>query len=396
MQFITTMNYTINDLNFAIYKNSYKMAKRFLSGINGNKIINNACPKKNLLNESIRSVLDNKNIDGFSLKIIRLLLENGAIPVNDNTENNTLYCAIICSKFCVKTILEPEKKLRAEKNCIKVIELLINNGAKPINCDSTFNTLSTIICTENLNIIRSIIKLIEEDNKFELKPDNCHDRNGNTLECALEINVRMNLRQDSEQNEILKLALTYGSLLSAYGSDNFINKLKIDPMIIQDCIIIGGKPLINSSVFQNALYKYTWCCDANVNTNINPELIDKNIELLMCSGGEISKYCFDWFKKTTKVNNRYMVEKMMDCYHLLTQEYHKFNILSEEYQRICDLKHRLGHRMRCLTDIVIMNGIERKSEIETGIIFMPTCCTDIIFGYQFDEQKFDTIDWSKY
>lgn len=53
------------------------------------------------------------------------------------------------------------------KNIIKLVQLLIENGSKPTNCWSyTKNTLSLAIKTENLELIKIIEKLNPIPNKY--------------------------------------------------------------------------------------------------------------------------------------------------------------------------------------------------------------------------------------
>ena len=193
------MSYKLEDLNNAIFKNSYKLLKTIFTENNKNTLINNNCSKKNTLNNSIRSILGSRNLCGFSLKSIEILVKNGAKVINSDSAHNTLNLTLICSKLYIKSFCQPDEKIIAEQNAIKVIDLVIKNGAKPVNQRDPYtsmgeNTLSALIGTGNLNIIRSVI-----DHGLHLEPVN--DQNNNTMECSL---IKL---QETKEYEFFKIAL---------------------------------------------------------------------------------------------------------------------------------------------------------------------------------------------
>lgn len=380
------MSYTTADLNYAIYMNSSKMLNKVLSGNNGTSIINNTCSMKNTLNKSIRSVLGDKNLDGFSLKIIKILLKNGAMVTNSKCENDTLHCTLICSKLSINSFTDIDKKLKAEKNAIEVIELMIKNGAEPIDnpiYDSS-NTLSTLINIGNQCIIKSVIQ-----SGLRLKPDNSNF-SCNTFECALIKSLEL------KNLELLRIALKFGALPNQSAMSTIIEKC--DPMLIQELLIVGGKQVID---FINQMYhskSYHPFPDLLFSSIITPYIdsktADQMIEVLMCSGITMQKFLVLFEKyHYTKCDK---VSKLKDCYYLLNHIYLEFDNDDNDFKRIRDLKQRLINRMDQLVNLATLGHVNRKSMIENTITCIPICCTDIIYEYQIISPKFDIIDWSKY
>jgi hypothetical protein len=104
------------------------------------------------LNQSIKAVLSNNNTDQFDPRIIELMFECGAQCINLSDDYNTLNIAITCSGRYIDSFKDAETKLIAERNAIKIIDIVIKHGARPRNSEYA-NTLSNAMKCANLNIL---------------------------------------------------------------------------------------------------------------------------------------------------------------------------------------------------------------------------------------------------
>lgn len=370
------MSYTAKDLDHAIYSNSYKILKQILK--TSPMLIDKTCSKKNTLNKFISSILNNKNLCGFSTKTIEILFKQDVQPVNKNSVHNTLHCAIIWSKHYIDSF-KRDKRLLAEQNAIKVLDLVIKNGATPITCESkdtiniNINTLSTIIGTGNPKIIRTVV---ESKIGVDLAPDN--GNYDNTFEHALF------LSQKYKQYELFLIAIKYGALPKkdiSHTLANLHDQMMIQ-RIIKDCIVIIGKQFIER-------FQYSYSLHDNLCKNTEINVFNDIVEMLMCSGMRLPIHMKDIKLHHTAFSSDYV------------EPFIAFQKLSngpgnhDDFKKVTDLKHRLGEKTNQLVDIATHGGNNRKILIEKIIMCMPICLTDIIFGYQIIEPKFDVIDWSK-
>ena len=165
--------------------------------------------------------------------------------------------------------------------------------------------------------------------------------------------------------------------------------------MVQDCIVIGAKQM--AKVLNTKIMYYHLC----TNDNLNQMDIDQIMETLVCSNADLQSHVhygamIDHYKlELSKFRTFDKIAMIIDYNNLRTKKYLESDENSYEYNRVIDLKHRLGIKMDQLVE-TSCGGKERKMEIDSVLCRIPICCTDIIFGYQIIEPKFDIIDWSKY
>ncbi len=345
-------------LDKVILKRSCKMLN-YLLKINSS-LINNHCTKKNTLNCAIKSVFNDKS-NGFSFKFIKSLIKNGALVSNDCSEFNSLHISLIQGQRYIDSFYNNDRKIIAEKNVIKIINLLINNGAVSIY-QGDINTFSIGMKTNNANIVNSILFL---------KPLPCNGKNNsNTLNLAL----------CSKNIDLLKIALENW----AQPNDQTCNIIitSMDPKLIEEFIISGGKSYninLGSHLFDHFFSNCAKYSDSD---------FDHVIELLMCMCIKMSYYLIDKIFKFILKINYHMHANFIACFHILQNSMENDSV-------IINLRNRLNKRMNELVDLASYGGYDnRKNLIESTLICIPIPCTDIINEYQHSPLKFDVIDWS--
>ena len=390
------------ELDRAISCQSYKLLNKAL--VKG-AVINNRWSKKNTLNRAIRSTLNN-NLNGFSLKIINRLIDHGAVMHNNGSEHDTLAVALNCANAYISSFPSGDKRVLAEDNVMELLNLLIQRGVDKIDLQSRCHIVSSAIKTGRLNIvnlftqidpsikhsypyglapleldpcnIRTDAKIIDQATKNNFFPDNFFQDglDNGTLDCAV----------STKNIDIINIALKYGAKPSQNTLTNAIQTN--DPKIIQDIVILGGKPCNAStqwdhwSTFYNLYSHY-----GRMKTKfIDFQKVDQIIELLMCSGATVSRGTYRHLINDSSA----LGAKILDCYYL----FNEFLCPPDRVGNVIELKHRLQSRMKQLVKFITDVNKNRSDEIENTIMCMPVCCASMINEYLMVESKFEVIDWS--
>ncbi len=343
-----------------------------------NHIPNNNDGKKHTLNQTIQILKkDKENI--FDLNLINKFLKRGAKANNNNTINNTLTLALTYAK----QYIEYHKSKNAEECMISFIQLLIKGGSEPSNAQDQSNTLSTVIRTRSLKLINIIAEL----NSF---PDN-NQYGGLFGALGLGANT-LTIAVNTCMIDIVKIVCNIGSLpdfSNKFLSDRY-NKNTLfcaimtkNLEIVKEIIFVGGK------------------CERNYfyveENNFDDEIFVNIINLLLCSGTKVERI-------NNKYNavSQYALDKNSSVSQYLFNKMNSYIVLSQCFRMryatiisIDDEIDKLRHKLKYTMDELIA-GYEtryfKKMDIINILIYMPTCCVDIICSYS-HQQPFQIIDW---
>lgn len=313
------------------HKGSIKSLRNFLK--NKRLCIDNNNTNSCTLNAIIRIMLNTK-LSHFNLNYIRILIDHGAKSVNDSlNDNNTLTQTIMQYNTYLMRISKCDQ-IKAEKNFIDLIQLLIDNGSTPNTSQSKYNTLNYAVFTKNIDIVKIACK------------------------CGARPNIN-----DAWDNSFLNAIYT-GNLA-----------------IIQEIVIVGGYIDCASSI-----RSFSPGGDINLLQGYqNPNQINVLLDLMMCSGSNLT------ITEVNHIMTNINDSNVSDYYNLVNQKYSLTD--SIEIKRINDLKIHLKYMM----DRLFEKSTHKKNKIkimEQHVLSHPLCCIDIIFEYQHDSIRY--IDWSKY
>jgi hypothetical protein len=376
------MVYTPKDLLDAVDKNNYKGVQDFLMKSKKDvRMTSNSAFYDDVMNfydntliRSIRTVF-NASLHEFNPGIIELLFKYGAKCV-DAYRKNTLNKGIIHANLYIRSFKSDEKRLIAEKNALNVLEILVKNGAIPCNSDEDGNTLSVIMGTQNLKILRFMT-----DTNLCLEPHNGRDQKKNTLECAF------NASQKTGHCDFIKAALDH-------GAEPYLFSSILVPDRIMDCVVFGGNRFIRY-LHEKIMNIMTQLCET---MTMNHGQIRELLETIVCASGSITM-SENYFSRmyNSWIMARFSLNSLKRKTLLLCEIFNDYHALwSGTYDEQCD--RIIEKRRRLTAKAVIIMGQRncRKTEMEIVISGLPICCIDIIHGYDDTNPKLDLIDWSKH
>jgi hypothetical protein len=339
--------------------------------------------RKHDLFRSIKFVLSNKNIDQFNLRSIKRLFRRGAQCINLSPRYNTLNTVIFLSGQYIELFNDTETKLIAEENAIKVIDIVISNGARGIDdiYNQEANTLSIAMKCANINILKFLIDANANLN-LNLKPYNHNDCSQKypsdcyTLECALSASHK------TGNPEFFRIALSNGAV--PYHYSNIAQQIFVSQLVsIVDCVVFGG---------DNLMHTFSWYfCNFVMNRMHGDITVEKTLEILeiiMCTRG-IHALPHDCYHSSDEVKEFSLICSSI----LLYRTYMMYDKNSDKYKKTIELNNRLRSRIQWLLDIAMIYDKcnERKSIIENEIIALPITLIDIISEYEYTP-RFKVID----
>jgi len=371
--------YSYGQLQTALYEsidsfNSDKL-KYFLSK---GAVIKNS-RTNHTLNYAIRRIFTH-NANKFNLDFILDLIINGATTCNDEIDNTLSLTIKHYNQYLTKNIREVNKE-----NMIKLVQLLIENGGKPSNSISEYNTLTLSIITQNLELV----KMIEKLNPMP---------NVDTLNFAVK----------TKNLEIVKIACNLGAKPNnCSGSGNTFSHaiLTGNPEIVEKIIIVGGKPNYRCTEHDykygyniNICYRHDTIpifCNKFLtdNCDINNQILLRLANLLLCVGK--IQITFKYIKN--KIDRSIIdnwEEKMLDYEKLCKENSSSIKLLEKnKYDRVKKLANSLQHTM----DELIEKSYDKKNricELHNSIKIMPTCCINMIYEYQCTKPLIEYVDWT--
>lgn len=314
----------------------------------------------------------------YIVDLVKLLIDHGVSAANDPD---------ILSIAITYVVELKNQKIEDEDEMLKMIKILITNGAKPNNSSLYYqNTLSCAIKSMNKKIINMIVDL-------DPSPDNL----GGLKDCTLTIAV------DTKIIPFIIIALECGA-----KPDNTATKHNTlahaictgDSNIIQIVLIHGSEPINNNPLYRlsNApettfvLFYRKYIIEEN-NNNINNDELNHVIDLIMCSGAKFSHNLVRLIEeniKKSKIDHTHLLECMK---YIFGMEYiFGKNIYYQD-------ENKFRKQLKLTMDQLIENRTERYEiihEIENIITSMPTCCINIIYEYRSIEPSITYIDWMNY
>jgi hypothetical protein len=321
------------------------------------------------------SVFDNKDINQFNPRFIDLMFINKFVCMS--VPFNALNTAIFLAGQYIESFKNNEKKQIAEQKAIKIIDIMIKNGARPLDNEYA-NTLSIAMICANINILKFLI-----DANLELKP--CNSAHICTSDyCTLY--YAFEASQKTKNPEFLKIALINGALIYRDGDILMTRILESSILSLVDFIVLGGDK-VNSFFFSQSntlLFEYP----------LTEESIEQ-FELFAC----VSDVPVSYFKYRIKhISNSANIKIMNNYISLLTGRYLEYGTNNNKYKKPAEMKQRFESKTRLLIEAAM--GYEkcntaRKTTIGNIITSLPIVCTDIIAEYEYTP-RFNIIDWANY
>ncbi len=341
---ITIKSTNMNKINVNHYKKIKEIKKLKQKNIYDNKtqkLNNNYVLDNNTINFAIKIFL--RDLQQSNINYINDLIDYGILI--DNEKENTLSLIL---NLGAKYILNAFNSKKAVKNLLKLLQFLINRGAKPDNLDILcFNTLTFAVRTNNLDIVKFVHQQVQA------QPD----------------------ISNSEKN-----TLTQAVLLANFD-------------IIKYIIIAGAKPDNSISSTFDRFYKLCY----HVDEFCHYDTLNKIFNLLMCSGAQISKTMYDTLCRRYKCTK--FEKKIIHCYKILDRSNSSENQENHDIHDIHDnpdnptsrkIKKELNDTMNELISVVTN---DRYNEIKS-VTHIYACLTKIIYEYQYSE-PFNIVDWTK-
>ncbi len=308
----------------------------------------------------------------FNLEIIKTVFTyDHRIKIN-NLQNsyNTLSFVIVHFMHSYKN---QDKK--SVDDVLNLLKLLINYGAEPNNCQTSENTFSLAVNSNNLKII----ELIAIETKSV--PNNNNISGNMTLTDAV-------LTNDSN---IVKFVCMYPVLADISRTDGNTLSWAIlsgNTEIVFEVVRIGAKPSnLNTYPGDRLIDMNSMLVWMNeIIEHFCPLTIDRIFNLIMCSGLKISKKLYNIL--SSKYKKTCVESKLLICFESM---HHLSNLENNQYttQEIQIFKNELNDTMNQLIHRVDKNII--VSEIE--IINLPECLINIIYEYHLQKAMVEEIDW---
>ena len=360
----------------AIHRGDVTSLKKILKINNINKNRNKKYTKYTL-NSAIGIILATY-LEYYNPEIIKVLFDCG-LKVDNSVYGNSLTLTLEYGKTYIIRRYDYDR-MKAEKNLLGLIQMLINFGAQCNPSIGSKNTFTFVISLENIGIIDLITQANPVPDNTGYLSDFVH-KTTNTLTCAV---LTKNL-------ELVKIACQHGAKPNTTNTSNTLDYAiqTGDIMIVKEIVMVGGffghaiKSRLLSSFFVKAC-------------TYNSRIISVNdmftlLDLIMCSGSE--KISTNGIKHIEHISLSAGVEnlltKALDCNAILNKTY---SLNGLEQKRINVLKIHLKQ---------VMDELFEKATTKTNKIYeinkainIPLCCIDIIFEYQRDDGM-RYINWLK-
>jgi hypothetical protein len=304
--------------------------------------------------------IHDEDIENNIKELLQLLIERGAKNNNSKFLDNAVRSQNIEHiNLIVKSEIPPEPSTLTTaiwKQNSKILNLMCDYGAKPDNSQTDKNTMSIVTKYNSLESLHVVCA-------HGAKPDKT-----NTMNNTMTLAVRM---KDMEK---IKLVCQHGAVPNndnfwyEYTSTFMYAVKTCDVEIIKEVMMQGAKPYILDWRV-NSFYIYS----RNKFSCKSIKSIDRMINLLMCSGEQIS----DNLMKRIAMNNKtYIGSKIKECYNLLNN-YDNSSI--EVIQRRDELKKNLVATMKELMSRDLIAKQTKINEIDSGLnCSIPLPCIEII------------------
>ncbi len=322
------------------------------------------------------------------MKIVSLIFSN----LSDSEKSTISLSDII--KFIPKPLLDSDIY---KYFWIELIKFMIDQKILPCNDQTTENTFSLAIKTNNLTLINQILVTNPIPYNSRLQSSGFYNEP-----------VTLTHAVNTKNIEIIKLALQRGAMPHIFNDYNnrIINTLKValktlDYDIIRLIIINGGKIYDyssgnyyeNNDLFSMFFEQYANNYFNTLDQNLNKDKINRIINYIMCCGAKIDDKMYtklNSYISILKIHNNieseqheFLKSKVESCYKLLNQK-DKSNPL--QIQLINELKETMKE---------IIDPVEKKEEIIQRIDDIPECLIDIIYQY-YHLSMVDFIYWNQY